>query len=166
MKIGSGLKDCDIGPLISKQALQKVENHIQDAIDKGAKLEFGGKLHKPNSLLFEPTLLTNIKQNMLVFKRENFGPIVPILIFDKDREAIEMANNTEYGLASYFFTSNPKRIWSLVDDLEYGMFGVNSGKNSTYLNPFGGVKESGLGREGSLQTLEPFLETKFVNWNF
>ena len=166
MKIGSGLKDCDIGPLISKQALQKVENHIQDAIDKGAKLEFGGKLYKPNSLLFEPTVLTNIKQNMLVFKRENFGPIVPILIFDKDREAIEMANNTEYGLASYFFTSNPKRIWSLVDDLEYGMFGVNSGKISTYLNPFGGVKESGLGREGSLQTLEPFLETKFVNWNF
>ena len=77
-----------------------------------------------------------------------------------------MANNTEYGLASYFFTINPRRIWSLVDDLEYGMFGINSGKISTYLNPFGGVKESGIGREGSLQTLEPFLETKFVNWNF
>ncbi len=166
MKIGSGLTDCDIGPLISEQALQKVENHIQDAINKGAKLEFGGKLYKPNSLLFEPTVLTNIKQHMLVFKSENFGPVVPILIFDKDMEVIEMANNTEYGLASYFFTSNPKRIWSLVDDLEYGMFGVNSGKISTYLNPFGGVKESGIGREGSLQTLEPFLETKFVNWSF
>lgn len=166
MKIGSGLKDCDIGPLISEQALQKVENHIQDAIDKGAKLEFGGKLHQPNSLLFEPTVLSNIKQHMLVFKCENFGPVVPILIFDKDKEVIEMANNTEYGLASYFFTSSPKRIWSLVDDLEYGMFGINSGKISTYLNPFGGVKESGIGREGSLQTLEPFLETKFVNWNF
>jgi len=166
MRIGSGLKDCDIGPLISKQALEKVENHIQDALDKGAKIEFGGKLHKPNSLLFEPTILTSIKQNMLVFKNENFSPIVPILIFENDKEAVEMANNTEYGLASYFFTTNPRRIWSLVDDLEYGMFGINSGKISTYLNPFGGVKQSGIGREGSLQTLEPFLETKFVNWNF
>ena len=166
MRIGSGLKDCDIGPLISKQALEKVENHIQDALDKGAKIEFGGKLHKPNSLLFEPTILTSVKQNMLVFKNENFSPIVPILIFENDKEVVEIANNTEYGLASYFFTANPRRIWSLVDDLEYGMFGINSGKISTYLNPFGGVKESGIGREGSLQTLEPFLETKFVNWNF
>ena len=166
MRIGSGLKDCDIGPLISKQALEKVENHIQDALDKGAKIEFGGKLHKPNSLLFEPTILTSIKQNMLVFKNENFSPIVPILIFENDKEVVEMANNTDYGLASYFFTTNPRRIWSLVDDLEYGMFGINSGKISTYLNPFGGVKQSGIGREGSLQTLEPFLETKFVNWNF
>ena len=109
--------------------------YIQDAIDKGAKLEFGGKLHKANSLLFEPTLLTNIKQNMLVFKRENFGPIVPILIFDKDIEAIEMANNTKYGLASYFFTSNPKRIWSLVDDSQNANYsGVDSSQTSNYTN--------------------------------
>ena len=122
--------------------------------------------NKPNSLLFQPTILGDVKQNMMVFKNENFGPIVPIMIFQNDDEVIKMANNTEYGLAAYFFTTNPKRIWSLIDDLEYGMFGINSGKISSYLNPFGGLKESGIGREGSFQTLEPFLETKFINWNF
>ena len=165
-KIGSGLKDSDVGPLISKQALVKVQSHIKDSLLKGAKLEFGGKQEKPNSLLFQPTILGDVKQNMMVFKNENFGPIVPIMIFQNDDEVIKMANNTEYGLAAYFFTTNPKRIWSLIDDLEYGMFGINSGKISSYLNPFGGLKESGIGREGSFQTLEPFLETKFINWNF
>jgi succinate-semialdehyde dehydrogenase/glutarate-semialdehyde dehydrogenase len=102
---------------------------------------------------------------MDVFMKENFSPIVPIISFENDKEVIEMANDTNYGLAAYFFTKNSKRVWELVNNLEYGMFGINSGKISSYLNPFGGLKESGIGREGSSQCLEPFLETKFVSWS-
>ena len=102
---------------------------------------------------------------MKVFQNENFGPIIPVISFQNDDEAVKISNDTNYGLAAYFYTKDSKRIWSLVDDLEYGMFGINSGKISSYLNPFGGMKESGIGREGSFQTLEPFLETKFVNWS-
>ncbi len=165
MKVGNGFRGCDLGPLISEDALRKIRNHLNDAIKKGAKIEYGGMLEKPNTLLFKPTLITNVKENMKIFQDENFGPIIPIIIFEEYEEVVEMSNNTNYGLAAYFFTKNSKTIWNLISDLEYGMFGVNSGKISSYLNPFGGLKESGIGREGSLQSLEPFLETKFINWS-
>ena len=102
---------------------------------------------------------------MKIFNEENFGPVIPIIGFNTDEELIKLANNTNYGLAAYFYTNNSKRVWKIINKLEYGMFGVNSGKISTYLNPFGGLKESGIGREGSFQCLEPFLEKKFISWN-
>ena len=164
LRVGNGLDDVDVGPLISNQALKKVESHIKDAVKKGAKLVFGGKRSKAGELFFEPTLVGNIDKQMQIFKKENFGPIIPLIKFKSEKDLIELVNDTEYGLAAYFYTNKTSRIWQIVENLEYGMFGVNSGKISTYLNPFGGLKESGIGREGSLQCLEPFLETKFISW--
>jgi succinate-semialdehyde dehydrogenase/glutarate-semialdehyde dehydrogenase len=164
LRVGNGLDDVDVGPLISNEALKKVESHIKDAVKKGAKLVFGGKRSKAGELFFEPTLVGNIDKQMQIFKKENFGPIIPLIKFKSEKDLIELVNDTEYGLAAYFYTNKTSRIWQIVENLEYGMFGVNSGKISTYLNPFGGLKESGIGREGSLQCLEPFLETKFISW--
>jgi succinate-semialdehyde dehydrogenase/glutarate-semialdehyde dehydrogenase len=164
LRVGNGLGDVDVGPLISNEALKKVESHIKDAVKKGAKLVFGGKRSKAGELFFEPTLVGNIDKQMQIFKKENFGPIIPLIKFKSEKDLIELVNDTEYGLAAYFYTNKTSRIWQIVENLEYGMFGVNSGKISTYLNPFGGLKESGIGREGSLQCLEPFLETKFISW--
>ncbi len=164
LRVGNGLDDVDVGPLISNEALKKIESHIKDAVKKGAKLVFGGKRSKAGELFFEPTLVGNINKQMKIFKKENFGPIIPLIKFKSEKDLIELVNDTEYGLAAYFYTKKTSRIWEIVENLEYGMFGVNSGKISTYLNPFGGLKESGIGREGSLQCLEPFLETKFISW--
>ena len=164
LRVGNGLDDVDVGPLISNEALKKIESHIKDAVKKGAKLVFGGKRSKAGELFFEPTLVGNINKQMQIFKKENFGPIIPLIKFKSEKDLIELVNDTEYGLAAYFYTNKTSRIWEIVENLEYGMFGVNSGKISTYLNPFGGLKESGIGREGSLQCLEPFLETKFISW--
>ena len=164
IRVGNGLDDVDVGPLISNEALKKIESHIKDAVKKGAKLVFGGKRSKAGELFFEPTLVGNINKQMQIFKKENFGPIIPLIKFKSEKDLIELVNDTEYGLAAYFYTKKTSRIWEIVENLEYGMFGVNSGKISTYLNPFGGLKESGIGREGSLQCLEPFLETKFISW--
>ena len=164
-KIGNGLKNPDIGPLISKKAIEKIELNVSDAIKKGAKILLGGKRHRAGKLFYEPSIIINVKKNMKVFREENFGPIVPIINFTSIDEVIDLANNTEYGLAAYFFTKNSKNLWKLSSKLEYGMFGVNTGKISTYLNPFGGLKESGLGREGSEEGLEPFLEKKFISWS-
>ena len=164
LRVGNGLDDVDVGPLISNEALKKVESHIKDAAKKGAKLVFGGKRSDAGELFFEPTLVGNVNKQMQIFKKENFGPIIPLVKFKNEKDLIELVNDTEYGLAAYFYTNKISRIWEIVESLEYGMFGVNSGKISTYLNPFGGLKESGIGREGSLQCLEPFLETKFISW--
>ena len=164
LRVGNGFDDVDVGPLISNEALKKIESHIKDALKKGAKLVFGGKKSKAGKLFFEPTLVGNINKQMQIFKKENFGPIIPLIKFKSEKDLIELVNDTEYGLAAYFYTNKTSRIWEIVENLEYGMFGVNSGKISTYLNPFGGLKESGIGREGSLQCLEPFLETKFISW--
>lgn len=163
--IGDGFNNSDIGPLISSQAIKKVQDHINDALKKGSKLLCGGKNHKAGKLFFEPTILIDVKKNMKVFTHENFGPIIPIIDFDDDHEAIKLANQTQYGLAAYFYTNKASRVWYLSQKLEYGMFGINTGKISTYLNPFGGLKESGIGREGSVNGLEPFLETKFISWD-
>ena len=166
LKVGDGMKDNDIGPLISNEALKKIIDHVNDAKKNGAKILFGGKVHKLGGLFYEPTLISNVKKNMKVFKKENFGPIIPLIEFEKDNEVINYSNDTNYGLAAYFYTRDSSRVWKNVNNLEYGMFGINSGKISTYLNPFGGLKESGIGREGSLQCLDPFLETKFVLWDY
>ena len=166
LKVGDGMNGSDIGPLISNEALKKVINHVSDAKKNGAKILFGGNKHKLGGLFFEPTLISNVKKNMKVFQKENFGPIIPLIEFDNDDEVINMSNETNYGLAAYFYTKNSTTIWKNLNNLDYGMFGINSGKISTYLNPFGGLKESGIGREGSLQCLDPFLETKFALWNY
>lgn len=165
LKVGSGMKNSDIGPLISKKAVEKIKEHIEDALNFKGNIEMGGKSHQAGELFYEPTIITNVNENMKIFKSENFGPVIPIIFFNDDDEVIKLANNTEYGLAAYFFTNNSKRIWKMVEELEFGMFGINSGKISTYLNPFGGMKESGIGREGSSEGLEPFLEKKFISWS-
>ncbi len=166
LKVGDGMRGNDIGPLISNEALKKVINHVCDAKKNGAKILFGGNRHKLGGLFYEPTLIYNVTKNMKVFQKENFGPIIPFIEFEKDDEVIYMSNDTNYGLAAYFYTKDSSIIWKNLNNLDYGMFGINSGKISTYLNPFGGLKESGIGREGSLQCLDPFLETKFVLWNY
>ena len=165
LKVGDGFKSSDIGPLISEKAVIKVEKNIDDAIKKGAQLYLGGKRHMAGKLFFQPTILLDVQSNMNVFSEENFGPIIPIIKFDSDEEVINIANQTQYGLAAYFYTPNASRIWKMTKSLDYGMFGINTGKISTYLNPFGGLKESGIGREGSEEGLEPFLEKKFVSWD-
>ena len=164
LKVGDGFLDNDIGPLISEKAIDKVIKNIDDAKKKGAKILCGGKVHSAGKLFFEPTIITNVRNDMLVFKTENFGPIVPIVEFKKDEEVVDLSNNTEYGLASYFYTKDVSRVWNISANLDFGMFGVNTGKISSYLNPFGGLKQSGIGREGSHEGLEPFLEKKFVSW--
>ena len=166
LKLGNGLSDSDVGPLISAGAIKKVIHHIDDAISRGGKIVIGGNRSNVGKLFFEPTILTNINTKMKIFSKENFGPIIPIIKFDNDEELIRLANDTNYGLAAYFYTKKTSRIWKIIENLEYGMLGINSGKISTYLNPFGGLKESGVGREGSLQCLEPFLETKFISWSY
>ncbi len=166
LKVGDGMKGNDIGPLISSEALNKIKNHVSDACNKGAKIVCGGKKHSQGDLFFQPTVFLNVKKSMKIFSNENFGPLIPIIKFKEDHEVIVQSNDTNYGLAAYFYTKNSSRIWKMINGLDYGMFGINSGKISTYLNPFGGLKESGIGREGSLQCLDPFLETKFILWNF
>ena len=164
LKVGDGMLNNDIGPLISETAVRKVENNLLDASKKGANIISGGKRHSAGKFFFEPTLITNVNHKMKVFTDENFGPIIPLISFSDDEEVIRLANNTNYGLAAYFYTKKIERIWEMSERLDYGMFGINTGKISTYLNPFGGVKESGIGREGSSTGLEPFLEKKFISW--
>ena len=153
----------DIGPLISSESIKKIIQHIEDS-KKGAKF-YLVVINIIKEIFFEPTIISGISKNMKIFSNENFGPIIPLIKFEKDEEVIFKSNDTNYGLAAYFYTNNSKRVWKIINNLEYGMFGINSGKISTYLNPCGGLKESGIGREGSFQCLEPFLETKFISWN-
>ena len=166
LKVGDGLEKNDVGPLISMDAVKKIKNHIDDALLRGAKILVGGKKSRIGKLFFEPTIVINVNTKMKIFTKENFGPIIPVIKFDNDEDLIRLANDTNYGLAAYFYTKKISRIWKIIENLEYGMIGINSGKISTYLNPFGGFKESGIGREGSIQCLEPFLETKFISWSY
>ena len=166
LKVGNGFEKSDVGPLISEKAIKKIKNHIDDALSKGGEILIGGKKSKIGKLFFEPTIVTNINKSMKIFSNENFGPIIPVIKFKSDDELIQLANDTNYGLAAYFYTKKASRVWKIIENLEYGMLGINSGKISSYLNPFGGLKESGVGREGSIQCLEPFLETKFVSWSY
>ena len=161
LKVGDGVEaGVTTGPLINKAAVAKVQEHIADAISKGAKLVVGGKSMGGN--FFEPTLLRDVTTDMAVAREETFGPVAPLFKFKTEEEAIAMANNTEFGLACYFYTRDIGRVWRVGEALEYGMVGINEGIISTAEAPFGGVKESGLGREGSHHGLEEYLEIKYM----
>ncbi|MCP4995997.1 MAG: NADP-dependent succinate-semialdehyde dehydrogenase [Gammaproteobacteria bacterium] len=163
LKPGEGTEtDVDQGPLINQAAVEKVEAHIADAISKGAKLAAGGHRHSLGGTFFEPTLLTDVSSSMLVASEETFGPVAPLFRFHEEAEAITMANDTEYGLAAYFYSQNLGRVWRVSEALEYGMVGVNAGILSTAVAPFGGVKQSGVGREGSRYGLDEYLEMKYI----
>ena len=162
-KIGDGTQaGVTIGPLIEPSALEKVESHIADAVAKGAKIATGGKRHALGGLFFEPTILTGVTQDMAVSKEETFGPVAPLFRFKTDDEVIAMANDSEFGLASYFYSRDVGRIFRVAEALESGMVCVNSGILSTEVAPFGGVKQSGLGREGSHAGLDEYVELKYV----
>lgn len=152
--------EVQVGPLINQKGLEKVEDYIRDAVSKGAVITTGGK--KVNGLLFEPTVLTNATVEMKIAKEEVFGPVAPIFRFSTEEEAIELANDTEYGLASYFYSKDISRCWRVAEKLEYGMVGINEGLISTEVAPFGGIKESGFGREGSKYGMDYFTEMKYM----
>ncbi|MCB9954902.1 MAG: NAD-dependent succinate-semialdehyde dehydrogenase [Caulobacterales bacterium] len=163
LKVGNGMDDAVIqGPLIDEKAVSSVELHVADAIAKGAKVSAGGKRHSLGGNFFQPTLLTNVPRNALVFSEEIFGPIAPLFRFETEEEAVEMANDTPFGLASYIYARDVGRIFRVVEALEFGMVGVNEGLISTEVAPFGGVKTSGLGREGSKYGIDDYLEIKYV----
>jgi succinate-semialdehyde dehydrogenase/glutarate-semialdehyde dehydrogenase len=163
LKVGNGVEDGTIiGPLIDDKALAKVEEHVNDAISKGGKVMVGGKRHALGKSFFEPTVVAGATKDMLAFREETFGPLAPVFKFSTEAEAIEMANDTEFGLAAYFYGQNIGRIWRVAEALEYGMVGINEGLISTEVAPFGGVKESGLGREGSQHGIEDYLEIKYL----
>jgi succinate-semialdehyde dehydrogenase/glutarate-semialdehyde dehydrogenase len=163
LKVGNGMETgVTIGPLIDAAAVAKVEEHIADAVAKGAKVATGGKRHSLGGLFFEPTILTGVTTAMKVTKEETFGPVAPLFRFRDEAEAIRMANDTEFGLASYFYGRDIGRVWRVAEALEYGIVGINTGLISTEVAPFGGVKESGLGREGSKYGIEDYLEVKYL----
>jgi succinate-semialdehyde dehydrogenase/glutarate-semialdehyde dehydrogenase len=163
MKVGDGLKgEVQQGPMIDMGAVEKVEEHIADAVAKGAKVALGGKRHELGGSFFQPTILTGVTPEMLVAREETFGPLAPIFAFSTDEQAIQMANDTEFGLASYFYTNDLRRVWKVAEALEYGMVGINTGLISTEVAPFGGVKESGTGREGSKYGIDEFIEVKYL----
>lgn len=153
-------KDVQVGPLINRQAVEKVQHHIKDAIEKGAGITTGG--HPTKGLYFEPTVIANATPEMIIAKEEVFGPVAPIFRFGTEEEAIRMANDTQYGLASYFYSRDVNRCWRVAEALEYGMVGINEGLISTEVAPFGGIKESGFGREGSKYGMEYFMEMKYL----
>jgi len=163
LKTGDGMDaDTVFGPLIDENAMAKVQEHIADAMAKGAVVTQGGKPHSLGGTFFEPTVLTGVTQDMLVAKDETFGPVAPLFKFETDADVVAMSNDTEFGLASYFYTRDLARAWSLSENLEYGMVGINTGLISTAEAPFGGVKSSGLGREGSKYGIEEFVEIKYL----
>ncbi len=163
IKLGSANElGVTMGPLITQSAVEKVQRHIEDAVQKGATVMMGGKPSALGGTFFEPTLLRDATQSMLIAHEETFAPLAPIIRFEAEEEAIQMANDTEFGLASYLFTQDMSRIWRVSEALEYGIVGINEGLISNEIAPFGGVKESGLGREGSKYGLEEFLEMKYL----
>ena len=163
LKVGDGTADgVTQGPLIDMAAIEKIESHVADAVNKGAKLVAGGKRHALGSTFFEPTILADVPASALIFSEETFGPVAPLFRFKTDDEVIELANRTEFGLASYFYSRDIGRIWRVAEALEYGMVGVNTGMISTEVAPFGGVKQSGLGREGSHHGIDDYLEIKYI----
>jgi succinate-semialdehyde dehydrogenase / glutarate-semialdehyde dehydrogenase len=163
LQVGDGLSaGVTQGPLIDHAALAKVESHVADAIAKGAQLVAGGKRHALGGTYYEPTVLADVSPDSMIFREETFGPVAPLFRFRTDDEVIELANRTEFGLASYFYSRDIGRIWRVAEALEYGMVGVNTGIISNEVAPFGGVKQSGLGREGSHHGIDEYLEIKYV----
>jgi succinate-semialdehyde dehydrogenase/glutarate-semialdehyde dehydrogenase len=163
LKVGNGMDEgVTTGPLIDAKAVAKVQEHISDAVAKGARVLTGGKPHALGGLFFEPTVLSGVNTGMKVTREETFGPVAPLFRFNTEAEAIQMANDTEFGLASYFYGRDIGRIWRVAEALEYGIVGINTGLISTEVAPFGGVKESGIGREGSKYGIEDFLVIKYL----
>ncbi|GAB2276367.1 Succinate-semialdehyde dehydrogenase, mitochondrial [Dionaea muscipula] len=163
LQVGDGFAEgVAQGPLINEAALQKVESFVQDAVFKGAKILQGGKRHSLGMTFYEPTIITDVKSEMLISREEVFGPVAPLQRFKTEEEAIQIANDTNAGLAAYVFTSNMQRSWRVAEALEYGLVGVNEGLISTEVAPFGGFKQSGLGREGSKYGMDEYLEIKYV----
>ena len=163
MKVGDGLEeDTNFGPLINAGAVDKVREHIDDALSKGGKITFGGSQHNLGGTFFQPTIITGATQDMQVATDETFGPMAPLFKFEDEDEVIAMANDTIFGLASYFYAKDLSRVYKVAEALEYGIIGVNTGIISTEVAPFGGVKQSGLGREGSSHGIDEFLEMKYI----
>jgi succinate-semialdehyde dehydrogenase/glutarate-semialdehyde dehydrogenase len=163
LQVGVGTADnVNQGPLIDEAAVAKVQEHTKDAISKGAKVITGGHPHSLGGRFFEPTIISDVTEDMLCMREETFGPLAPIVKFSDENHVVELANNTEYGLASYFYSRDIGRIFRVAEALEYGMVGVNTGLISNEVAPFGGVKQSGLGREGSVYGMDDFLELKYV----
>ena len=163
LKVGNGFDDgVTTGPLINAAAIDKVEEHIIDAVKKGGKVVTGGKRHALGGTFFEPTVIRDVTADMLIAREETFGPVAPLFRFKTEEEAIHMANDTEFGLACYFYTRDIGRVWRVGEALEYGIVGINEGIISTAEAPFGGVKESGIGREGSLHGVEEYIEIKYM----
>jgi succinate-semialdehyde dehydrogenase/glutarate-semialdehyde dehydrogenase len=163
LKVGNGLDEVtQLGPLINDAAVEKVEEHIRDAVDQGAEIVTGGKRHELGFSFFEPTVLTGVTGSMKVAKEETFGPLAPIFKFSDEAEAIAMANDTEFGLASYVFSRDLNRVIRMGEALEYGIVGINTGLISSAVAPFGGIKESGFGREGSKYGIDDYLEIKYL----
>ncbi|AKU12556.1 succinate-semialdehyde dehydrogenase [Azoarcus sp. CIB] len=163
LRVGPGTADgVNVGPLIDEAAVAKVERHIADAVGKGARVMTGGRRHALGGSFFEPTVLADVTPAMRVAREETFGPVAPLFRFDTEEDAIRMANDTEYGLAAYFYSRDVGRIFRVSEELEYGMVGVNTGLMSNEVSPFGGIKQSGLGREGSVYGIEEYLEIKSI----
>ena len=163
LNVGYGMDEgINQGPLISFKALDKVKDHLADAVDRGAVIVAGGKPHENGGTMFEPTVISNVDTSMKMASEETFGPLAPVFKFKTEDEAIKLANDTEFGLASYFYTKDINRIWRVSEALEYGMVGINEGVISNEVAPFGGVKESGLGREGSHYGIDDFMELKYI----
>jgi succinate-semialdehyde dehydrogenase/glutarate-semialdehyde dehydrogenase len=163
LKVGRGTEaGVTVGPLINSHAVKKVSEHVADAVKKGAKVVMGGKPHALGGTFFEPTVLTGVTPEMRVSTEETFGPVAPLFKFKTEAEAIRMANDTPFGLAAYFFARDVGRCWRVAEALEYGIVGVNEGTTSTEIAPFGGFKESGIGREGSHHGIDEFVEIKYT----
>jgi succinate-semialdehyde dehydrogenase/glutarate-semialdehyde dehydrogenase len=163
LKVGNGLEQgINIGPLINAKAVEKVQEHIKNAVDNGAKVAAGGKPHALGGNFFEPTVLMGAKPDMLISCEETFGPVAPLFRFKDEKEVITLANDTQYGLASYFYAKDMARVWRVAEALEYGMVAINAPILSTEVAPFGGIKESGIGREGSIYGIDEYLEIKYV----
>lgn len=163
LRTGNGLDpNTQQGPLINTAAIDKVEKHINDALNKGAKIVCGGNRMSKDALFFEPTVLINVNASMCLANEETFGPVAPLFRFQSEDEVIRLANDTEFGLAAYFYSRDMQRVWRVAEALEYGMVGINEGIISTEVAPFGGYKESGIGREGSKYGIEEYLEIKYL----
>jgi succinate-semialdehyde dehydrogenase/glutarate-semialdehyde dehydrogenase len=163
LRVGDGLAGVtEQGPLIDAKAVAKVEEHVADALAKGATLVLGGKRHSLGGTFYEPTILTGVTSKMAVAREETFGPVAPLFKFTSEAEAIAMANDTEFGLAAYLYTRDLARSWRVSEAIEYGIVGLNTGIISTEVAPFGGVKESGTGREGSKYGILDYTELKYI----
>ena len=163
LKVGSGIDaGVEIGPLIDLKAVEKVESHLKDALAKGGKLLLGGNRHALGASFFEPTIITGATKEMRIAKEETFGPLAPLFSFENEEDVIQLANDTEFGLAAYFYARDLSRVWKVAEALEYGMVGINTGVISTEVAPFGGIKSSGLGREGSRHGIDEYLEMKYL----